>query len=142
MPRGAPDWGEYAQQDLLVKTFDLGELAVRLGANSIFDRSGSVIFTDKFENGIGHWTFDELSYLYFMPSRLRKFQSPYSCRAKFTGQSDIWGSIRTSIPALITKSVGYEAILMWNGNEINVYTGIKLVQAAKRATTAWLSNLS
>jgi hypothetical protein len=36
-------------------TFGLGELAVRLGSPSVFERRGSVMWWDSFEHGLLHW---------------------------------------------------------------------------------------
>jgi len=55
MPRGYPDWGRIRKEAGIVAIGDLGELAVRLGSPTIFDRRGDVFFIDTFENGLMRW---------------------------------------------------------------------------------------
>lgn len=57
MPHGSPDYGEYAIMETIDRIIDLGELAVRLGSISHFNRSGNVIFQDDFEHTPLKWKF-------------------------------------------------------------------------------------
>jgi len=49
MPHGSPDYGEYAAFETIGRLVDLGELAVRLGSISHYNREGNVVFMDNFE---------------------------------------------------------------------------------------------
>lgn len=55
MPRGSPDWGEYAPIQDLYKTLDYGEIAARTGSLVGFDRKGNVIFVDDCSSGVSRW---------------------------------------------------------------------------------------
>lgn len=56
MPRGSPDWGSYAALNYITPLADMGELAVRLGSPTAFDRRGYVTWFDDFDNGIEKFT--------------------------------------------------------------------------------------
>jgi len=56
LPRGYPDWGRIRKEAGIVAIGDLGELAVRLGSPTIFDRRGDVFFIDTFEVGLVRWS--------------------------------------------------------------------------------------
>jgi len=128
VPRGAPDWGEYAQQDLLIKTFDLGELAVRLGCPSILERGGTIIFMDNFEDGYSRWQRTPQANCQIVLSHKKTFSGGYSARFAFSGATVDWSVLRASIPFLYTSTYGVEAIMLFNSDQITVYCGIDHVQ--------------
>jgi len=49
MSRGQPDYGAYAEGDVISLLDDMAELAVRLGSIVKFDRRGKVVYLDDFE---------------------------------------------------------------------------------------------
>jgi len=55
MARGHPDWGQATPTETISLVADLGELAVRLGALSVYDRGGNVVWADGFEFGLSPW---------------------------------------------------------------------------------------
>lgn len=55
MPHGTPDYGVSAARSTIFPVIDLGELAVRLGSPSAYDRQGNVFYLDSFENGLAGW---------------------------------------------------------------------------------------
>jgi len=56
MARGAPDDSNVVLQGDVHRLDDMAELAVRLGSPLLYDRFGSVIMQDGFENGINAWS--------------------------------------------------------------------------------------
>jgi outer membrane usher protein FimD/PapC len=50
-----PDYGIGAILSGFPKIPDMGELAVRLGSPSIYDRYGNIIHMETFKNGMGNW---------------------------------------------------------------------------------------
>jgi len=55
MPHGSPDYGEYAALETIGRMVDLGELAVRLGSISHYNREGNVVYQDNFEANQLRW---------------------------------------------------------------------------------------
>jgi len=55
MTHGSPDYGEYAAFETIGRLVDLGELAVRLGSISHYNRDGNVVFQDNFEDTPLKW---------------------------------------------------------------------------------------
>jgi len=55
MSHGYPDYGVGAEIANIHRVTDLGELAVRLGSPSFFDRRGYVFWYDDMESGINRW---------------------------------------------------------------------------------------
>lgn len=55
MPGETPDYGVLSAATTVFPVTDLSELAVRLGAISSIDRTGDVILTDSFEDGVRSW---------------------------------------------------------------------------------------
>jgi len=55
MPHGYPPWSGIKRDTIFAVPLDLGELAVRLGAQVIYDRRGSVVYLEGFEHGLGSW---------------------------------------------------------------------------------------
>lgn len=55
MARGQPDYGSYAVGDLTTLLSDMAELAVRLGSIVVFDRRGTIVYTDDFEGPTLKW---------------------------------------------------------------------------------------
>ena len=56
MAHGYPDYGLAAALQNIYAIVDLGELAARLGAVSVFSRAGSTLFQDTFDSGLGKWS--------------------------------------------------------------------------------------
>jgi hypothetical protein len=127
MPRGAPDWGEYAEQDLLIRTFDLGELAARLGCPSILERGGTVIFMDNFQDGYSKWSRDPEVNCQIVLSHKKTFAGGYSVRFAYSGQSQAWSRLNTNIPFMFTSTYGTESIILFDSNQLVVYTGLRVV---------------
>lgn len=132
MPRGAPDWGEYAQQDLLIKTFDLGELAVRLGCPSILERGGTIIFMDNFEDGYSRWLKTPYTNCQIVLSHKKTLAGGYSARFAYSAASTSWSLLKASIPFLYTSTYGVETLMLFNSNQISVYNGLRLIQDGVR----------
>jgi len=57
MPRGAPDYSNIRAGEPLHRLDDMAELAARLGAPTIFDRAGDVVWLQSFEHGLQGGTF-------------------------------------------------------------------------------------
>jgi len=55
MPQSNPDWLGIRKNLVFPLSLDLGELAVRLGSISAYDRRGDVLFMDGFEDGFAKW---------------------------------------------------------------------------------------
>jgi hypothetical protein len=55
MAHGTPDWGVTAGGATVYQLTDMAELAVRLGSIVSFDRRGTVLFLDSFEDGLNRW---------------------------------------------------------------------------------------
>jgi len=55
MSHGLPDYSVAAPSSTIFPVLDTGELAARLGAPSVFDRRGNLLFQDDFSNGLGLW---------------------------------------------------------------------------------------
>jgi len=127
MPRGAPDWGEYAQQDLLVKTFDLGELAARLGCPSILERGGTVVFMDNFQDGYSRWVRTAQNNCQIVLSHRKTFAGGYSVRFAYSGQSTSYSLIKASVPYLYTSVYGIESLILLDDSNISLYIGISVV---------------
>ena len=127
MPRGAKDWGQYAEQDILAKTFDLGELAVRLGCPSVFSRSGSIIYATNFENGFKDWV---VSSEYGCNIRLtaeRGYHSSYSLVFDFYGGYGADGIIKRSIPFLLKSKYAYEIVFGMEQPLMDIYFTWKVI---------------
>lgn len=56
MAHGTQDWFVTAQQSLVHKMADMGELAARLGSPDVYDRRGTVFFITSFESGFAGWS--------------------------------------------------------------------------------------
>jgi len=127
MPRGAPDWGEYAEQDLLIRTFDLGELAARLGCPSILERGGTVIFMDNFQDGYSKWYKNAVTNCQIVLSHRKTFAGGYSVRFAYSDVSLTWSLFKAPIPFMYTSTYGTESILLFDSNQILLYTGLRIV---------------
>lgn len=55
MARGAPDYSNVKVDQPFHRLDDMAELAGRLGSPMVHDRSGSVVFIETFEQGLGSW---------------------------------------------------------------------------------------
>ena len=110
MPRGAKDWGQYAEQDILAKTFDLGELAVRLGCPSVFSRSGSIIYATNFENGFKDWVVNNEWGCDTRVTAERGYHSSYSLVFDFYIEWEAHGAIKRSIPFLRESKYAFEVV--------------------------------
>jgi len=110
MPRGAKDWGQYAEQDILTKTFDLGELAVRLGCPSVFSRSGSIIYATNFENGFKDWDLNLEGGCSIHPTVERGYYASYSLVYNLYGGQNARGIAERVIPFLHEGRYAFEIV--------------------------------
>lgn len=55
MPVGQQDWSSSGQSPTVSTTFDVGELAARLGSSVNYDRSGRLLMADTFQALNGMW---------------------------------------------------------------------------------------
>jgi len=118
MARGTPDWGEYSQQDLFAKSFDLAELAVRLGCPSVFHRDGTILFMDTFDYGLSRWTKYEVGNCTINVSTDKAFFKDKSLKFAFSGLATDASKIELEYPYLFTKSYGFECTLNFNGSKL------------------------
>jgi len=57
MAHGTHDWFATAQQGLVYRVADVGELAARMGSPDVHDRRGTVFFITSFDNGLAGWSY-------------------------------------------------------------------------------------
>ncbi len=58
MPRGHEDWGVSASAENASPDLPTAELAARLGALSLYDQTGQLMFADGFEHGLAPYSID------------------------------------------------------------------------------------
>jgi len=132
MPRGAKDWGQYAEQDILTKTFDLGELAVRLGCPSVFSRSGSIIYATNFENGFKDWDLDLQGGCVIHPSVERGYYASYSLVYDFYAGQNARGIAERVIPFLHESIYGFEIVFGVEQWPVDIYFICSLISEGVR----------
>ena len=94
MAHGTPDWGVTSGAQTIFQVADLGEAVARLGALSVFDRGGDVVFQDDFSGGLAAWS----SVLFGLGAAVQLTAAEVRSgllAAKLTGGSDSyrWGGI-------------------------------------------------
>lgn len=127
MPRGTPDWAQVAPQDLLARVLDDAELAVRLGAASIFDRRGSVVYADDFSHGINRYAvISQGSDTFARISHRDSLLSGYSlrCNTGSTGGEQAGASV--SVPLITDTPIGIEALFASASQDIRFNVGLQV----------------
>ncbi len=131
----------------------MSELAVRLGSVVSFDRTGTVIFIERFENGISGWEHNSSPAEAFAVPTARYYSiTPYCLKFKTTTQQSSISGIYKGIPIPYVSRMGFEfhikqlsninhflvSFIIYDGtyeyaviidfdqvgNEINLYSGI------------------
>lgn len=137
MPRGQPDFGLYAEKELIGSASDLGEAAARLGSIVTYDRRGDVLFLECFENDISGW-FIETDGLGASVdvSAEHKLRGMFSMKlvagrdderyAKATVRISPIPSTRIGMEIAVTLDTNMETWEAWN----NYYTGSHRITAA------------
>jgi len=109
MPHGSPDYGEYAALETVGRLVDLGELAVRLGALSQYNREGNVVFQDNFEHTPLKWVKREFgsggSIVY---SDTKAWSGGQSVKITTGAVSGYWVFMRRDFPLLSKSKLGLE----------------------------------
>jgi hypothetical protein len=132
--RDSPDYGVSDTYLSQTQTLDLGELAVRLGASTLFDRTGTLIYCEQFQGGLNSWLTSGsgancdpvLSGTYF-------YHKPYSVRFKTAGLGTVRSVLHSKLPFPYQTRMGVE--FAYNqGVPVNIfdcymdlYTGTQLI---------------
>lgn len=110
MPRGMPDWAEHAPQELIDKTLDNAELAVRLGSPSIYDRRGTTIFMDNFDTGTKRWTKVLTGWQNIYPQTINPFWGGYGIAYYDPAIYEYLPYTQISLPFVTQTPIGAEAV--------------------------------
>jgi len=109
MPHGTPDWHAWDTSQLLYKSIDPAEAAVRLGAVPSVDRMGQVLAHDNFSDGFADWTgyvYTPTHQITLMAARARS--AGYCVRLWWNDAGDPTGLIHTMRDFPIPYRVGIE----------------------------------
>lgn len=110
MPRGSPDWGEYAPIEDLYKTLDYGEIAARTGSLVGFDRKGNVVFVDDCSSGVSRWNKIEWPGERVVGKYGYNIYGGYSIYIEDNGLDGNRPGIYTSLPIFKKSKAGLEVI--------------------------------
>jgi len=109
MPRGQPDYGEYAVKEVAASVSDMGEVAARLGSIVTFDKRGDVVDFDNFEEPVLKWGYtyyDALSTVYLSSDNPKS--GSQSVRFYVPAVVGNWAYIFKTTSPLGSKNIGVE----------------------------------
>lgn len=109
MPVGFPDWGQYAPRDVAIPSFDIAELAARLGSPSVFDRGGRALFLEDFGAGFSRCYKVAATAGRVQPTARVSLFGGYSLQFWHEGASAPIPAIAVTLPFVSTTPVGLEA---------------------------------
>lgn len=117
MPHGTADYGADQAVEILYKTFDMAELAVRLGALSVFHRGGNVLWWDGFEASSLHWNqaTSGTGAAVALDTARAHFGSQ-SCKLTTGSTSGKYADISRRFPLAWTQKWGYEVAFSPDAN--------------------------
>jgi len=120
MARGQPDWGITAVQELIPKSQDINELAVRLGSLDCWTRTGTVFLLDNFNSGIFKWNTVVTPPSYIITSRKSAFISPYVAKFYMNSPIDEYIYMYRMLPVFLDTPIGIEAFLAMDGQKLYI----------------------
>jgi len=136
MPRGQPDYGEYAVKEVSASVSDMGEVAARLGSIVTFDKRGDVVDFDNFEEPVLRWcTIVSEAGNYVRFSNDSASSGSQSVRLHVEGAALGRAGMHSGIPLLGSLRLGMEisfAVPTLGGYlalEVSYFTGSKLCDA-------------
>jgi len=139
MPRGQPDYGEYAVKEVAASVSDMGEVAARLGSIVTFDKRGDVVDFDNFEEPALRWEKAiQGASSYARHSSNRCKSGSQALELYQDGSASAFTEIRSGIAVLGSKNLGME--ISYSTTDItclfNIYivflTGTKRYEAEAR----------
>jgi hypothetical protein len=142
----SPDYSKYLPNSNRFSLNDMGELAARLGANSVYDRRGEIVWYDNFDFGLGTWqpygspvgwsikVAADNSYRH--PYNVKMASNPtINATAELWQVLGVWKLGRVGIevqfaPYSYTNVV--ELYFQYQTGLINYYTGVRLTLSTKK----------
>ncbi len=141
MPHGLPDYGVTAGRVNTFASLDMGELAVRLGGISRYDRLGDVIFLETFEGDLGAWeaTMSGAGASVDVVAD-HKVSGGFSCKLVAGSDAARHATIMARLPVPYSTRYGFEwmwtmdANMDWARMYLQIYTGAYELRAGLRYT--------
>lgn len=141
--RDLPDWHMLNSQKTVFEVTDLGELAVRLGAISRFDRGGDAIVLEDFESGLNKWaTSAGGTGAAVRLSTIETRSGLFACKMIAGSDSSRLARIVRSSPFVPTSNVGLEMSIDIDGDlekwelALELYTGTQILRGTLRYVAA------
>lgn len=135
MAHTRPDYTTSSKMEIIYGEVDNGELAARLESIDTFDRRGSVIYLDNFENLLDKWT-DLTGGVGAAVTVSTENALSGSCSAKLvTGNAiDDYAQISKLLPYPILGPMGFEAALALDGQCKHIYFTMALYDGTETYT--------
>jgi len=136
MPHGLPDYGLTTGKEDIHASLDMGEMAVRLGAVSRYDRLGDVVFVEDFEEDLAAWEKETSGAGASVDVvATRKVTGGFSCKMTAGSDGDRYAGIVGRLPVPYSSIYGFEWAWTLDENmdygyvEVSVYTGTYLIKS-------------
>jgi len=121
MARGAPDDSNVKVGKDLYRLDDLAELAVRLGSIVTYNRYGSVLMLDGFEEGLNAWDKNTTGVgSWVRLSSSVSYQGQVCCEVRTGTNPNPYAGIHKYLPAISPCRAGFQTCFSFTDNTLNI----------------------